>query len=102
MKKIVAVIGILVGLSTLIGGLYAYDRVKADQEDLIAIEYRLDQKIVTDKRFYVQKELWEIEKQYGYDKSKYPTHIIDRYNKLKYQLKEVEEELDRIQKGKRR
>ena len=101
MKKIASVLGIIVALFTIIGGLYAYDQIKADKKDLLAVELRLDQKIMRDDRYSIQKDIWSIEKQYGTDPGKYPIKIRDYYNKLKFDLKELEKELNRIKGGKK-
>jgi len=97
MKKISIVISIILGVMSLIGGLYAYDCRLAKEVRVSALELRFDQKVIRDDKFYLQQQIWEIEKQYR-DKPM-PQCVKDMYLKMKYQLQEKEKELDKLRKG---
>jgi hypothetical protein len=108
-KKISAILGIIVLLGSIIGGAIAYDRKKADQcdldlkadrEDFLVMEYRFNQKSLTDEIRIIQRDIWDIEKEFGYDVTRMPPNIAITYKQLKFQLEQFKEKLRQIRKGK--
>jgi len=93
------IIGILTGLIVLVSSLYAYDYRVAKEVRVAALELRFDQKVLRDDKFYLQQQIWELEKQYK-DKPM-PQYVKDMYLKMKYQLQEKEKELEVLRKKQR-
>lgn len=63
--KLSIIIGCVAGMFGIVGGLTAFDDRYAKGERLIQVEYRLDQKIMSDRLFNLQERMWMLEDRYG-------------------------------------
>ena len=100
MKKFAGTLAAIVAFFSILTSLYMYDSKLAKKYELFAVELRLDQKIIRDDAFYLQREIWKIENQYGTDCLKMPPDVRDRYRKMQYDLKHLEQQLDRLTRKK--
>jgi len=67
----------------------------APASELAAVSMRLDIKILTDKRDYTQRRIWEIEDRYKYGGM--PTDVSEQLRDLKIELQNIDRELLTIQ-----
>ncbi|RLA02581.1 MAG: hypothetical protein DRQ42_00125 [Gammaproteobacteria bacterium] len=59
-NKVSVWIGIIVAFFTIIGGLYAYDLRKADKAYVDLVAMRIDQKILNDQIFALERQIFDI------------------------------------------
>ena len=98
MSNLQKIIGLVLGLASLVGLCFATDARFAKSEKLAMVEKRLEQKIVQDQTSYLQEQLWRIEDRYR-DKQK-TEDVIDRERRLKKELQDAEKQLEILNKGK--
>ena len=90
--SIFTLVGIVWGVQSHIEATYAHSA------DVRVIEQRLEQKIFYDEKFYIQKQIWDIEdRYYGKEMSE---EAKERYRQLKYDLEEIKEKIENITKEK--
>ena len=104
MNKISTWIGLLIGLTTLVGAMFALDNRYAKTEDISDIESyveqvdkRLEIKILKDRANAVQERMWKIEERYGMEVAEMSAEVRDQYRELK---KEYDEIMEKIKKDK--
>ena len=104
MNKISTWIALLIGLTTLVGTMFALDNRYAKTEDISDIEsyveqidQRLELKILKDRANAVQERMWKIEDRYGMEVAKMSEEVRDQYRELK---KEYDEIMQKIKKDK--
>lgn len=96
MKKVIQILTIVTLAFAAIGGLYAYDRTLAKVVQLAGVEFRLDQKILSDRRAQFQNQIYEIEDRYGINVMVMPQEVRDKYRRLLLDLKRVEKKLQKL------
>lgn len=101
MNNLQKIIGTIVALSALISLAFGVNAYFAKAEELkelklytVQVEKRLDQKIIQDKSFYLEEQLYKIEDLYR-DKVKTPD-VIDRERRLKKELQDAERQLENL------
>jgi len=73
-------------------GAYLYiDSWKADAEDLKLVEQRLDQKILTDRKYEIKDRIYVLEERHGVGCIECSQTIKEEYRELQDDLEEVEE-----------
>ena len=97
MKKTQIIIGILIGVITLTGLVYQGFCYFAPASELAVVSRRLDIKILTDQRDYIQRRIWEIEDRYNY--GVIPNEVRRHLHDLKIRLQEIDRQLNTLQKG---
>jgi len=102
MNKISALIALLIGLTTIVGAMFALDNRYAKTEDISYIESyveqvdkRLEVKILKDRANAVQERMWKIEDRYGMEVAEMSAEVRDQYRELK---KEYDEIMQKIKK----
>jgi len=108
-KMLTGIIGVIVILSTVAGGVMTADARYAKTEHVVAIESRLNVKIIQDRIDGIQDRMWKIEDRwndrYKKEYDKYPDTIIilkaymdedarETYRKLEEELEDLETELE--------
>lgn len=81
-----------------VGAGYAYLETFAKKNTVVAVEKRLDQKIIGDKRDQLQQELWRLQDRYGKNCEQGDKTIRDRCRAIIKQLIEAQEELEQLRK----
>lgn len=89
-------------LATLWGGASFVDTRYAHAPDVVKIEFRLEQKILTDRASQIQQRLWKIEDRYSTDLFEAPAMVKEEYRQLKEELADLDNELTSIQQDYRR
>ena len=79
-------------------GYYALDATYARQEQVAAIEQRLQQKIVGDRQSQLQQRLWNFQDRYGQRCEQGDKTIVEECRAIIQQLHESQEELERLRK----
>ena len=88
-------IATVVSIVTIGAFFYTIDDRWAKANDLKYIELRLDQKILSDRLYEIQKRIWELEDRYGaYDDM--PDVVKEEYRKLKQEYELTKAQLDSI------
>ena len=83
----------LATLFALIGGVVGAVEYFAKDCDLTLVELRLDQKIRNDEMYSIQEQLWRFEDRYeGSPLSDWPFEDRERYRKLRYRWKVLEQQ----------
>ena len=90
-KTIQIWIAIALGVIALSGAGYKGFCYFAPAQELAAVSKRLDIKILTDQRDYVQRRIWEIEDRYKYGGM--PSETSEQLRELKLQLIRIDREL---------
>ena len=101
-KKVTAVI---LMLGAIVGGyIHFTDRLDtkyALADDLRRTNFRLEQKIIMDQIFYIQRQMQQLQYSCGTnDPIKMPQHARDRYNDFEIELRKKEIQLKNLEKGK--
>ncbi len=91
-KKISVLIGVLLGLCSLVGVGVAIDAHYAKQEYVEKIEQRLDQKIWSDRYYRIQERIWTLEDRYP-DPQKMPQAVKEELRKLRMLKEQIEKRL---------
>ena len=99
MNKTNTIIAIIVGLATLAGMVLGADRYLAKEDDLRLVEYRLDQKIMSDECRNLQQRIWMFEDRYGTDESKYPPEIKREIREMRQRLQDIKEKRERLRRN---
>lgn len=84
-------------LATLFGGASFVDTRYAHQDNVVLIEMRLEQKILTDRANQLQQRIWKIEDRYGIDLFEAPGPIKEEYRQLKDEMADVDQEIGSVQ-----
>ena len=79
-------------------GYYALDSTYARQENVAAIDQRLQQKIVGDRFFHLQQTLWGLEDRYGKGCANGDGAVKQQCRAILQQLQEAQDELDQLKK----
>jgi len=95
-KRIIQILTVITLAFAAIGGLYAYDKTLAKYSQLVAVEFRLDQKILSDYQSQLQNQIWQIEDRYGTNINVMPQEVRDKYRRLLLDIKRVETDLQRL------
>ena len=96
MKKLAALIGITIGICTLIGIILTTDSYFAKASEVKMLEYRVDQKIIQDYTRDLQERIWKIEDRFGTDCSTMPEGVRTTYRELKAEKELQDKILDEI------
>jgi len=112
-KTLSAVVGMVIILSTAVGGIVAADARYAKADYVSIVEERLNVKIIQDRIDAIQERMWNIEdrwnERYKKEHNEYPKTIdilksyMDKdtretYRKLEEELEDLETELESIKK----
>lgn len=90
------IIAIIIALGTLIGGAIAYDAKKADQSEVDLLSERLEQKIVIDRIYNLQRRIWDLEDRYdGVGIPNAPIEVKKEYRELKQELEILKTKKDK-------
>lgn len=89
-------------LATLWGGASFVDTRYAHQENVVLIEMRLEQKILTDRSNQLQQRIWKLEDRYGPDMFEAPGPLKEEYRQLKDEMADVDKEVSNVQQEYRR
>ena len=92
LKRIVLIISIIIGFSTISGIVYSLDTRWAKTSKLNLLEQRLDQKILNDRSYSLQERIWKIEDRYT-NKSIIPETVKEELRFLKLKKEKIELEL---------
>lgn len=106
MPKIISIVSILVGLSTLIGAGFALDSRWQQEEDVILLAQnvsdtnnRLSAHIIYDQADEIQKRMWLLKDRYGEDPSKFPDTVKEEYRSLEAKYNQIQKNIDKIIKS---
>lgn len=91
MKQIKLWIAIIVGMLTIVGSLYAFDKHYAKAERLEMVELRLSQKILQDRADWIQERIYRLEDRYV-DRIM-PQSVIEEYRRLKDEHRQIDQKL---------
>lgn len=91
-KRISLIIGIMLGVASLIGVGIKVDAHYAKQKYVEMIEQRLEQKIWSDRYYRIQERIWTLEDRYP-DPTKMPPAVKEELRRLKLLKKQIEEKL---------
>ena len=112
-KRLASIVGVVVILSTAVGGIVAADSRYAKADYVSSVEERLNVKIIQDQIDAITDRMWKIEdrwnERFKKENDRYPEtkdelkaymdkDTRDTYRGLEDDLKELEDELDRIRK----
>jgi hypothetical protein len=100
MKRLSIILGIVLALSTLIGGLFTLDRRWAKAESVQQLSVRLEQKILEDRQFALQERIWRLEDRYKGRAVACPPEIKMEIRNLKQDLMGIDKALKRLNGGK--
>jgi len=89
-------------LATLWGGASFVDTRYAHAPNVILIEMRLEQKILTDRAAQLQQRLWKIEERHGEDLFDAPALVKEEVRQIKIELQDLNEEINAVQQEYRR
>lgn len=106
-KKISAIIGLMIAITTIVGMLFKVDGRYAKaididqleqytQQHIQKVEKRLDLKILQDQLADVRKRIWALEDRYDNNINKMPQETKEEYRKLKEEKKELESKIEKI------
>jgi esterase/lipase len=98
-------VALLIGMTTLVGAMFALDSRYAKTEEISTIkdyvqqiDKRLDIKILKDRANALQERMWKIEDRYGMEVAEMSEEVRDQYRELK---KEYDEIMELIKKDKK-
>jgi len=105
MNKISTWVALLIGMTTLVGAMFALDGRYAKTEEISTIkdyvqqvDKRLEVKILKDRANAIQERMWKIEDRYGMEVAKMSEEVREQYRELK---KEYDEIMELIKKDKK-
>lgn len=81
-----------------VGAGYAYLETFAKKETVVAIDQRLQQKIVGDRLYQLQQQLWSLQDRYGPNCVKGDKSIRETCRNVLQQLQEAQDELEQLRK----
>ena len=90
-KKIAAILGSIVLLTGIVGGVIAVEDRYAKCFDVAKLEKRIDRKILRDDIRDYQRQLWDMERNYGKEVAKEKRE----YKEIEYKKQELEKELNK-------
>lgn len=96
-SKIRNIVAIALGLIALASAGYGGVCYFATASEVSALAYRLDIKILTDQRDYIQRRIWEIEDRYKYGGMTAITS--QQLRDLKIQLINIDRQIQQLTKG---
>jgi len=91
-KKISTLIGVILGVCSIVGIGIAVDSHYAKQKYVESIEQRLDQKIWSDRYYQIQQRIWQLQDRYP-DEDKMPLSVREELRKLEFIKKQIEKKL---------
>ena len=98
-------VALLIGMTTLVGAMFALDSRYAKTEEISTIkdyvqqiDKRLELKILKDRANALQERMWKIEDRYGMEVAEMSEEVRDQYRELK---KEYDEIMELIKKDKK-
>jgi beta-glucosidase-like glycosyl hydrolase len=99
MKTASAGIGVMIAASSAGYGVMSWhDRRYALTDDVVQIEMRLDQKILSDRLSQVQQRIWRLEEKYGESlNAKENETAWEEYRQLKEERERIREQLHDMQ-----
>jgi hypothetical protein len=94
----IKVVSVILGIGAIVGGyIFIDDRLDTKYAlalDLAQTDVRVEQHILQDRAWYIQKQMQQIEVQSGTSEAfRMPTHARDRYNDFKIELKQLEQKM---------
>src|SRR3990167_6479475 len=96
--KIVSMIGAAgTAIATFYGGATFVDHRYAHNDNLVMVEMRLEQKILTDRSVQLQQRLWKIEDRYGPDLFEAPAMVKEEHRQIQIELNDLNEEVNAVQ-----
>lgn len=90
--RVSTLLGVLVGLCSLIGAVAAVDSRYAKQVYVEKIEQRLDQKIWSDRYYQIQQRIWQLQDRYPIPQNM-PQSVKEELRKLKFLKEQIERKL---------
>jgi hypothetical protein len=93
-KRLQVILGIILSISSIVGGLFALDYRYAKATNLQQVSQRLDIKILQDQYFAVRQRIWKLEDRYKGQRT--PPEIRQEIFNLKQDLIRLEKELKRL------
>lgn len=94
LKKLSILVGAIVGSITIVTTVIQVDKYYAKAAEVQHIEWRLDQKIISDRVNALQERIWRLEDRYGIDTTKMTPEIREEIRKLKVERQQLDKELD--------
>jgi hypothetical protein len=96
LKRLSVFLGIVLALSTLIGGLFTLDRRWAKADSVQQLSIRLEQKILEDRQFALQERIWRLEDRYRSNPAACPPEVKMEIRNLKHDLQLVDKKLKKL------
>jgi len=100
-QKTLAIIALIITISlSAYGGICHFataESVENVQQYIAGVEQRLNIKILTDQREYIQRRIWDIEDRYKYGGM--PDDTIQQLRDLKIQLQNIDRQLEQVPGG---
>src|SRR3990167_9158691 len=87
---------VVVAISGIGAGYYTLDQTYARESKVAAIDQRLQQKIVGDRMYELQRQLWALEDRHGKDCKNASDRVKEMCRSVKQQLQEAQDELDAL------
>ena len=87
-KKVMAVIGMILALASVVGLLFSLDGRWAHSEDVERLAIRLEQKIQQDRARDLQQRQWTLEDRYGKEE-KMPQSVREEYRGILAERSEI-------------
>lgn len=102
-KKVATIVGLIIGLCTIIGTVYKLDirwhqataLAKVEQQ-VAGVNARLEIKICNDKLNNIQERMWKLKDRYGEDLDEFPQDAKDEYRRLEKEKEELEKKIKEI------
>lgn len=94
MKRISLILGIVLSLSALVGVIFGFDQRFAKSSEVEQVAMRLDQKILEDQKFNIQKRIWLLEDRCK--KEHCSPEVMEEIRHLKQDLQRVTDKLKRL------
>lgn len=99
MKRTQVIIGIVVGLITIAGALFAVDQRYAKSQDVELVSVRLELKILQDRYNDINSRIWKLEDRYRGQAS--PPEVVEEIRKLKQERDHLEKLINELIKKQR-
>jgi hypothetical protein len=99
-KRIQVILGIILSISSIVGGLFALDYRYAKATNVQQISKRLDIKILQDQYFAVRERIWKLEDRCKGRPGACPPEVKQEIFNLKQDLIRIDRALKRLNGGK--
>ncbi len=96
MKRLSLFLGIALSISALVGVIFGLDQRFAKSTEVEQVAMRLDQKILEDQEFGLQKRIWLLEDRCKKEPSSCTPEVLEEIRMLKQDLQRVREKLKRL------